>query len=144
MFCSCKNLDFNDAVKQSTRRICIGSKIVDDVELQSSIITWRKTVQITNGATLKIGRTVEGATLKIGATLVEGATLKIGAALVEGVTLKIGATLLEGTTVTNDAAVMVNGAPRCLYCWNPVVLELTNRNLRSSCCRWPILRGPFP
>ena len=35
---------FNDAVKQSTRRICIGSKIVEDVELYNSIITWHKTV----------------------------------------------------------------------------------------------------
>ena len=57
--------------------------------------------------------------------------------------MKIGATLVEGATVTNGAAVMVNGARRCLYCWNPVVLELTDRNLRSSYVRWPVLRGLF-
>ena len=85
------------------------------------------------GATLKIGAhyrrcntedwctLVESATLKIGATLVEGATLKIGATLAEGATLKIGATLAEG-------APLKIGTPLCLYCWNPVVLELTNRN----------------
>ena len=44
MFCSCKNLDFNDAVKQSTKRIRIGSKIVDDVKLYSGITTWHETV----------------------------------------------------------------------------------------------------
>ena len=67
-----------------------------------------------------------------------------GATLIEGATVNIGATLVEGATVTNGAAVMVNGAPRCLYCWSPVILELTNGNLRSSYSRWPVLRGPFP
>ena len=44
MFCGCKNLDFNDAVKLSTRHIQIGSKIVDNIESSSSIITWHKIV----------------------------------------------------------------------------------------------------
>ena len=88
MFCSCKNFDFNDAVKQSTSRIHIGSKIVENVELSSSIIHGTKW-QLTNGATRLNGVTVEVSTVTMGATLVEGATLEIGAILVEGATLEI-------------------------------------------------------
>ena len=72
MFCSCKILFFNDAVNQSTKRIHIGGKIVGNVELSCSIITWHKMVAN------KWRNTIEGATVTIGATLVDGATLKIG------------------------------------------------------------------
>ena len=101
----------------------------------SSTKDWSNTE---TGATLQ-----NGATLKIGATLQNGATLKIGATLQNGATLIIGATLewhnteewlrvMDGATVMNGAAALMNGAPRCFYCWNPVVLELMNGNLRSS------------
>ena len=89
MFRSCKDLDFNDAVKQLTSRILIGSKIIGNIELSSSIITWHKIVAN------KWRNTVErcncrSATVTMGAKLVEGATVEIGATLVEGVTLEIG------------------------------------------------------
>ena len=47
-------------------------------------------------------------------------------------------TVTDGATVTNGAAALMNGAPRCFYYWNPVVLELTNGNLRSSYGSWPV------
>ena len=89
MFCSCKNFDFNDAVKQSTSRIHIGSKIVDNVELSSSIITWHKMVANKWSNTIKLCN-CRSFNSDDGCTLVEGATLEIGAILAEGATLEIG------------------------------------------------------
>ena len=42
------------------------------------------------------------------------------------------------TILKNGAAVLMNGAPLCFYCWIPVVLELTQRELRSSYGSWPV------
>ena len=99
MFCSCENLDFEEAVKESTRRIHIGSKIIDNVELSSRIITWHKLVAN------KWSNTVEwcncrSTTVTMGATLVEGVTLEIGEWYnCRSATVSIGATLVEGTTL---------------------------------------------
>ena len=47
--------------------------------------------------------------------------------------LKNGATvLMNGATVKNGAAVLMNGASLCSYCWNIVVLELTQRELEKQ------------
>ena len=81
--CSCKILDFNEAVKLSTRRFHIGSKIVDNIESSSSIITYHKIVDKKRSNTVERCK-CRSSTVTMGATLVEGATVEIGAILVEG------------------------------------------------------------
>ena len=72
-----------------TRRIHIGSKIIGNIELSSSIITWHKIVANKWSNTLEWCNS-RRATVMTGATPVEGAAVEIGATLIEGVTLEIG------------------------------------------------------
>ena len=57
-----------------------------------------------------------------------------------------GATVLmnDTTVLISGAAVLMYDAPRCFYCWSPVVLELTQRELRSSYGSFSGLLGPCP
>ena len=69
--------------------IYIGSKIIDNIELPSSIITWHKLVANKRSSTVEWCN-CRSATVTMGTTLVEGAPVEIGATLVESVILEIG------------------------------------------------------